>query len=159
MITDFLKSYAVFTYRRDLLQWSGLDGFYPQAVVGHNMNGVFVNHPFSGTKLIVNVANGNEQWGNLVYLIGNLDSDLQRARSQCLRKYNNDRIMYGDSVIFRSQLTQPCPCSISQAWSERRFLFSHERSVFQYGENGALCFSQFFPSAFGSGQLCCYSYR
>ena len=121
------------------------------------MDGVFKNQPLSGTEHILNIA--NKSYNTLVQEVGNLDSDLQHARKQCLKKFLGDRNMYGSSVLLRSQLSQPCPCSIFQAWSERRFVFSFERSVFQYNENGSRCFSQFFPSAFGSGQLCCYSFR
>ena len=157
VITDSLKSYSVFTYKNNSLQWSGLDGFYNEAVVGYNMDGVFKNQPLSGTKQILNIAKKPDLV--TVQEVGNLDNDLQRARKQCFQKFLADRDMYGSSVVQRSQVTQPCPCSIFQAWSERRFIYSSERSVFQYNENGTLCFSQFFPSAFGSGQLCCYSYR
>ena len=123
------------------------------------MDGVFKNQPLSGTEHILNIAK-KSYYNILVQEVGNLNSDLQRARKQCFLKFLTDRdILYGSSVVQRSQFTQPCPCSIFQAWSERRFIFSFERSVFQFNENGTLCFSQFFPSTFGSGQLCCYSYR
>ena len=157
VITDSLESYSVFTYKSDSLQWSGLDGFYNEAVVGYNTDGVFQNHPLSGTEHILNIAK-KSSYNNMVKKIGNLDTDLQRARKQCFLKFLDDRVKY-NNVLLRSQLTQPCPCSIFQAWSERRFIFSFERSVIKFNENGTLCFSQFFPSAFGSGQLCCYSFR
>ena len=64
VITDSLKSYSVFTYRNDSLQWSGLDGFYNEAVVGYNMDGVFKNQPLSGTEHILNIA--KKSYNNLV---------------------------------------------------------------------------------------------
>ena len=58
-----------------------------------------------------------------------MDSGLQRARKQCFLKFLADRNNYGSSVVQRSQLTQPCPCSIFQAWSERRFIFSRLKGL------------------------------
>ena len=169
VITNGTRSYAVFTYRCGLLQWSGLDGFYPHAVIGYNMRGQFINHPLSGFSQVLNVACSNTPatpWSNLVYAIGDRENDLQIARAECLRRYTDDRREFGDTITFHRQFTQSCPCTIFQAVRDFRFRFDSERSIFQrtrfilcYTQRFPSLIFQRFPSQFGSGQLCCYELR
>ena len=163
MITDGSRSYAVFIYQCGLLQWSGLNGFYRHAVIGYNMRGEpFFNHPLSGTSLATNVACTNSpttSWSTLVYAIGDLESDRQRSRVECLRRYNADISRFGDSVGDYSLIARPCPCSLFQAFRDRRFWIFFQRSVFN-DRPFSLCFVQRFPAAtFGGGHLCCYSLK
>ena len=163
VITDGTRSYTVFTYRCGLLQWSGLDGFYPHAVIGYNMRGQFINHPLSGFSQVLNVACSNTPatpWSNLVYAIGDRENDLQRARAECFRRYNDDRRVFGNIIPFRRQFTRSCPCTRFQAVRDFRFRFDFERSVF-LGTRSIFCYTQRFPVTFvfGGGQLCCYEFR
>ena len=161
MITDGSRSYAVFIYQCGLLQWSGLDGFYRHAVIGYNMRRKFFNHPLSGTSLATNVACTNSpitSWSTLVYAIGDLESDLQRSRVECLRRYNDDKARFGDLVKTYSLIAWPCPCSFFQANRDRRYRFSFQRSVFNE-QPSSRCFVQRFPAFFGGGHICCYSFE
>ena len=153
VITDGSRSYAVFIYQCGLLQWSGLDGFYSHAVIGYNMRGEFVNHPLSGTSLATNVSCTNSptsSWSTLVYAIGDLESDLQRSRVECLRRYNDDIAKFGDLVKTYNLLARACPCSYLQAIRDRYY-----RGIFQR----RICFAQRFPVSFGGSHICCYSLK
>ena len=160
VITDGSRSYTVFTYKCGLLQWSGLDGFYPHAVIGYNFRGQLMNHHLSGSSLVLNVSctnNSATPWSNLVYAIGDREDDLQRARGECLRRYNDDRREFSSllSILIRS--TQPCPCSQFQALRDSRFRFDSDRSVSQ--NPFIYHYIQRYPSLGISGQLCCYDSR
>lgn len=158
VVTDGLRSYAVFTYKCNLLQWSGSN---QHAVIGYNMRGRFMNQPLSGFGQVVNVAcvnNPATPWSNLVYFIGTAQNELQRARADCFKRFSTDISLFGD-ISARARATLSCPCSVFQAERDRRFRFDRERSVFQ--EPFILCFTQRFPQSLpmGGGQLCCYTLR
>ena len=144
-----------------MLQWSGLDGFYPHAVIGYNFHEQFMNHPLSGFSSVLTVACSNTPatpWSNLVYAIGDRENDLQRARGECLRRYNDDRreFDFSNVISIRRQSTQPCPCSAFQASQDFQFRFDIERSE----SLSIFCYTQRFPSMlYRSGQLCCYELR
>ena len=157
MITDGLRSYAVFIYQCGLLQWSNLfDG--NNAAIGYNMRGQFINHPLSGTSLATNIACTNSpitSWSTLVYAIGGLESDLQRSRVDCLRRYIDDVARFGNNIQSYNSFAAPCPCTLFQTFTDIRYYFESERSIF--GSNSTVtCFTQRFPSFFGGGRLCCY---
>ena len=151
----------MFTYKCDSLQWStdGLNLFYLHAVIGYNMRGQFINHPLSGSSQVLNVACSNTPatpWSNLVYAIGDLEDDLQRARAECLRRYNDDRRNF--NITLHRQFTESCPCTVIQAFFDSRLRFDLERSVLPLPST--FCFTQRSQSQpFGSGQLCCYRLR
>ena len=156
--TDGIRSYAVFTYKCDSLRWSGQNR---HAVIGYNLRGRFINHPLSNTVQVVNVSCANSPatpWTNLVYSIGTVQNELQRARANCIRRYTNDVNRFGNTLV-RRQATLSCPCSLAQAERDRRFYFDAERSVFE--EPFVLCYTQRFPQSVstGGGQLCCYTLR
>ena len=73
MITDGLagrnESYAVFTYKCALIEWSGIEPVH--AVVGYSASGeYFMNYPDSGTADITSLACMNQpgsDWNNVVY--------------------------------------------------------------------------------------------
>ena len=69
MITDGNSSFAVFTYRCDLLQWGG-------AVIGYNAAGdFFANHDFNGATSenidCINLPVSN--YSNVIYQLSILD--------------------------------------------------------------------------------------
>ena len=154
VITDGLRSYAVFIYQCGLLQWSSLFG-EDNAVIGYNMRGQFINHPLSGTSLATNVACTNSpatSRSTLVYAIGGLESDLQRSRVECLRRYIDDIARFGNNIQLYYSFAAPCPCTLFQAITDIRYYFESERSIF----GSMTCYTQRFPTFFGGGQLCCY---
>ena len=61
-----LISYAIFTYKCNLLQWT-----YYNAGIGYSAgNNYFANHPFSGTSRVTDIDCLNypsSVWSNVVY--------------------------------------------------------------------------------------------
>lgn len=94
LITDGLKSYAVFSYQCGLLQWGRAETYSgsPYSTIGYNIGGTntnslqfsaFQNHPLSGfsevsTIACVNNANGIDS-SNLVYLVGESQGNATRT--------------------------------------------------------------------------------
>ena len=129
------------------------------------MNGQFMNHPRAGMSTVRNVACANSPattWSTLVYLIGDLENQLQRSRVECIRRYDADIGLFGQSGIRSLTI---CPCSVFQAFRNRQFQLDFERSVFSAFSLDALCFSRRFRATrlnfgeFAQGQLCCYGFR
>ena len=69
LITDCFETYVIYTYKCDLLQWTGPNGHH--AVVGYNIQGLPVrNEPLSGTEAINTIDCDNQplsQFRNIVY--------------------------------------------------------------------------------------------
>ena len=158
VITDGGQSYAVYTYNCQLLEWSGMFRF---AVVGFNAFGeYFDNHQLSGFEVIGSIACENEPYSdfsNLVYEISLPGDVVQQLRVQCLKTHANDieRYTFPEIVNFAA-IAQPCPCSIFQAFRDRRFRFAPSLDVSQ-----GYCFYQTFPTLFipeTVTQTCCYSF-
>ncbi len=67
VVTDGSKTYSIFTYQCDLLDWSN------EATIGYNAaSDYFENHPLSGTVQAdsldcVNVPVDGSVWNNVVY--------------------------------------------------------------------------------------------
>ena len=65
LITNGTKSYAIYTYKCDLIEWSN------EATIGYNAAGdYYINHPFSGTALtdsIDCVHQPDSVWNNEIY--------------------------------------------------------------------------------------------
>ena len=64
LVTDGLKSFAVYTYRCGYLQWSG------PATVGLNTPAdIRFNHPLSGTPSLDGIAciHVESEWNNIIY--------------------------------------------------------------------------------------------
>ena len=154
VITDGSQSYAVFIYKCGLLQWSGLDRFYRHAVIGYNMKGQFMNHPFSGFGVATNVACVNSpetSWTTLLYDIGEIRDELQLSRMECLKTFQNDVSLFGNSVKEIAVIVPACPCSLFQAFRDRRLFRVNDRTNDQ-----ARCFAQRFTNSIGH-HICCYS--
>ena len=144
----------MYTYNCQMLEWSGL---FTHAVVGYNAEGRdFENNPLSGTADIIDIACENQErgtaWSNLIFNVGATRDLIQQRRAQCTRRLSEDMDMFGNIT---STIARPCPCSIFQAFRDRRF-----RINFDVGLRTNLCFHQRFP-IFGSRlqptQLCCYN--
>ena len=76
LITDGWRSYAVFTYKCGLLEWSG------GATIGFYAEGDFyMNHPLSGVNSTqIACVNGDLLWSNVVY---SLNGMLQAHNQDC----------------------------------------------------------------------------
>ena len=113
-----------------------------------------MNHPLSGTSAVRNVACANSPatpWSTLLYQIGDLEDQLQRARVDCIRRFDADVEMFGSSL----PVGAPCPCSVFQAFRDRRYRLDFLRSVFAF-PSSVYCFSRQFTVSSSQGQLCCY---
>lgn len=131
------------------MEWSGL---WRYATVGYNARGdYYMNHPLTGFSIVNNIACENSQqseFNNVVYELSLSDDVVQQAKATCRRMYLEDRQMSGD-LIRQTQFLEPCPCTLWQAWRDRRFRFSFDIGY---------CFYQRFQSG-PILNLCCYSLR
>ena len=162
VITDGVQSYTVFTYNCQTMEWSRSPDRH--AVVGYNAFGLqFQNHPLSGTPDILTIACENQpytNWSNQVYQLPSISPDEQQLlRRECMSLHSNDAT---DRVSIQTvaSIVQPCPCSIFQAFLDRRFAFDFSNTVSR--DFLSFCFIQRFISRFNilfAGQLCCYSVR
>ena len=150
VITDGIQAYAVFTY--DCLRME-TPGYYKYATIGFNARGEYYqNHPFSGLSIANNVACSGSQWNTLVYRL-HLHADfVQQKRAQCLQMYKEDEELFDNSYIsFLTSLAEPCPCSLRQAWRDRRFQIDWRNDLY--------CFYQRFFTLGLSAQYCCYRFE
>ena len=156
MVTDGQQTFVVFTYNSNMLEWSGT---LNHAVIGVNVGSgiqgnfpAFQNHPLSGLSdvpMIANLSLGRGiEWTDIIYKIGDVSQiELDRNRSACLAMYNEDISQFGRVV---SPAFPPCPCSIFQAFFDRRFSFNR----FSF-EVPTICFFERFGRF--RVQECCYS--
>ena len=159
VITDGSVSFALYIYQCDLIQWSG-EGIGSYATVGYNLNGVFENHPLSGTSQINNIdcLSPNTEfslqeatlWKNEIFQISSTPDPEQDHRAQCIIKQQQDIQTYGDVDAIASSIS-PCPPSLFQAWLDFRFIF-----YFPFGTISSTCFIHTFPAG-NSAFRCCYS--
>ena len=163
VITDGVESYTVFTYNCQMMEWSGL---YQHAVIGYNAFGSpFENHPLSGTPDILTIACENRpytNWSNQVYQLPSISADEQQLlRRECMNLHSNDAT---DQISIQTVAftVQPCPCSLFQAFFDRRFAFDFSNTASR--DFSSYCFIQRFPSFIPNveqiqfaRQLCCYS--
>lgn len=149
-----------------MLQWSGRSGAH--AVIGVSVDeGVtgnfppFQNHPLSGSPTVTSVASLNLdrgiEWTDVIYKIGDVtDNELDTNRSVCVALYVQDIGQFGSDP---SLPRQPCPCSLFQAFRDRRFLFNfapNRQQGFFSNVRPYLCLFEFF--GFSTTQECCYSF-
>ena len=148
MITNLEESYALFIYECNLIEWAGRFTF---PTIGFNSpsTATFINHPFTGQ------SNANEvacRDSNLLYQISVSQSVIEEQRRMCVQWYLSDIARFGQSIAFLDSITTSCPCSISQAFFDRRFVVS--RFGFQARFN-TLCFLLRFSR--GNDRECCYT--
>jgi hypothetical protein len=156
VVTDGQQTFVVFTYNSNMLEWSGP---VDHAVIGVNVGtGIqgnfppFQNHPLSGLTAVPMIANLNLgrgiEWTDIIYKIGDVSqNELDRNRAECLAIYNQDIERFGRDVL---QAQQPCPCSVSQAFRDQRFVISPNQL-----RPLTVCYIERFRSF--EVQECCYS--
>lgn len=170
VISDGLKTFTVFTYNCDQLNWVGSTDSY--AAVGFNVLGSsddfrnFENHPFSQQSEVRRVACSNSElnrpWANLVYRVGVAINSEQNSRSRCLarvamdeRNFPISRDALSDQNLAVSLKLHDCPCSVFQAQKDFRFILDYE--VGFLGDN--ICLFSRFPAEYDRFFLryrCCY---
>ena len=164
MVTDGQQTFVIFTYNRNMLEWSGRPGAH--AVIGVNVGtGIqgnfppFQNHPLSGFSGVPMVAslnlNRGIEWTDIIYKIGDVSqNELDRNRAACLAMYNRDIAQFGQAV---SPATQPCPCSFFQVFFDLRFSLNFFPNRFDaiFSDSPSVCFYESLPSFIL--QECCYS--
>ena len=99
IITDGMLSYAVFIYKCDLLQWSGLTN---HAVIGYNMNGQFLNLPLawpesSFERGLCKFSSYFLEHSAVSY--GDLEGELQRSRAECIRRIDEDSALFSNDLV------------------------------------------------------------
>ena len=110
-----------------------------------------MNHPLSGTSAVRNVACANSPatpWSTLLYQIGDLEDQLQRARVNCIRRFDADVEMFGSSI----PMGGICPSTAFAASRDRLYQLDSFRSVFTFVH----CYSRQLSLSDDQGQLCCY---
>ena len=157
VITDGSLSFALYIYQCDLIEWSG-EGFGSYATVGYNLNGVFENHPLSGTSQVNNIDCSSPntevkratQWTNEIFQISSTLDPEQDLRAQCIVKKQQDTQTYGDVDAIASRISS-CPPSLVQAFLDFRFIFHTP-----FATISSACFIHTFPVGY-SALKCCYS--
>ena len=148
MITNLEESYALFIYECNLIEWAGRFTF---PTIGFNSpsSATFINHPFTGQ------SNANEvacRDSNLLYQIGVSQSVVVEQRRMCVEWYLSDIERYGQSIAFFDDVISSCPCSLSQAFVDRRFFVSFLVSQARFQ---TVCFLLRFSG--GNDRECCYT--
>lgn len=153
MVTDYIRSYAIFTYRCGDLN---TPGYHQYSTIGINADDAFgINHPLSGSRAITNVSCANGEWNNLVYELSSSAIEVTASQSmigECWNYYALDigRDASINSTLFSSAIENlpKCPCSMQQVIYDLQFYVDPEDSN---------CYiSRFYQSAFGLGVYCCY---
>ena len=151
VVTDGIKSYSVFIYKCNEIEWSG---YWRHATVGYNAAGEYYqNHLLTGYEQVEDIDCPDNGLSNVVYKLSTFPDIIQRKKTSCLNKLDEDESMFGDVESFFEEL-QPCPCSFWQAWRDRRFRWDWSALY-----SGDLCFYERFPSPNRGSQYCCYSRR
>ena len=163
IITDGVRSFAIFLYDCSLMEWSGRELTLTNnlfATIGFNAFGQdFLNLPFTGTPLANQIACTNQACGqNLatyVIPLAQNQNALQLQRRECFDYYKTDVLSFPPISPFLSIFSGiQCPCNVFQAIFDRRFAgFFFE---------GRACFVNIFPARNfrffrGSDAFCCYS--
>ena len=165
VVTDGQQTFVVFTYNRNMLEWSSTSSSGAHAVIGVNVgNGIqgnfppFQNHPLSGFPDVPMVASLNLdhgiEWTDIIYKIGDVSqNELDRNRAACVAVYAQDIQQFGRTLLTEPQ---PCPCSWFQVIRDGRFTFNFSPDrIHTFFNNESACYFQFF--GFGRVQECCYS--
>lgn len=156
-----MQNFVIYTYQCGLIQWSG-EGSGSYATIGYNLNGVYENHPLSGTIGVNNIAgclNGpvrrqtNSNWFNQIYQLPTAVDPLQELRAQCMMMGLLDIESIGDIQDLSSSLGT-CPPSVSQAFLDFRFTYNSDVST-----TSSRCYVYVFPAGVTalSSLICCYA--
>ena len=178
IITNFRNAYAMYTYDSRRLNWIGTGAKRNvYSVVGYNLdqrvasslNNIpsFQNHRLSGTPDVDGISKLNlgerVRWANVMYHIGINVASGQQSPAECKSMGGRDISLF-DNLGARLKQGLACPCSINQAFRDRRFAHASgylaaitDDSRF----NSRNCFVQVFrPLTSNRGvHMCCYSTR
>lgn len=166
VITDGMQNFVMYTYQCDLMDWSGEgNGFY--ATIGYNLNGVYQNHPLSGTPVVRTIAcqpsnvtvegisrrQVSSMWYNQLYQLPSAVDTIQQQRSECLTKRVLDIENNGNIQTLSSSLGA-CPNSVAQAIRDFRFTYHRQSST-----PTSRCYVHVFPAGTNgiSSLICCYA--
>ena len=150
MITNLEESYALFIYECNLIEWAGRFTF---PTIGFNAPSatIFANHPFTGQ------SNANEvacRDSNLLYQIGTSQSVIEEQRRMCVEWYQLDIERFNQTITILDNELPSCPCSIFQAFVDRRFFVSF---LVLTVRNNIQCFLLRFAP--GVDRECCYTFE
>ena len=133
IVTDVIRTYAVFSYMCGEIQWSAL-GRNRAAVVGYNSRANFFdNHPLSGLSGIGDAVSctfdiGRRRKRQDVEMPNNMpmplpaDENIRRLVGQCLQFEARNMLAYLGTTETPQTLADkldPCPCSPNQAIEDR----------------------------------------
>ena len=157
-----MQNFAIYTYQCDLMEWSGEgEGLY--ATIGYNLNGVYENHPLSGTMGVRDIAQcpndaparrqATSSWTNLIYQLPSAVNLLQELRAQCLTSEILD-IQSNGAIQPLSTSLGACPPSVAQAFLDFRFIFSDDIST-----TSSRCYIHVFATGNTdlASLICCYA--
>uniref|UniRef100_A0A1X7TZY4 VWFD domain-containing protein n=1 Tax=Amphimedon queenslandica TaxID=400682 RepID=A0A1X7TZY4_AMPQE len=151
IITDHVRSYALFTYRCNDLQWYG---YMKNAIIGTNTGGgsQYNNYNVSNFKEIVCINMPDSEFYSIVYQLSSpgFSSSNQTKYQECSNYYYEDIAKYGSNDVLASQAQglPPCPCSGQQAQLD---------GMWREIKTGLNCYNYKFPSSTNATQRCCYS--
>ena len=146
MITDFVETYTVFTYDDNKLNWfsTGPRKNAIHSIIGYNFDQrmadsltfpSFQNHRLSGSQSINAITQVNKEFNvplsNVIYLIGRDISTGQQSRAECIVKKNQDISLFSNRGI-RLEQGLACPCSVNQAFRDRRYVHASGISCLYY---------------------------
>ena len=161
-----MQNFVMYTYQCDLMGWSG-EGQGQYATIGYNLDGVYFNHPFSGTEDANAIAcllndNGGSvarrqapslSWFNQIYRLPSAVDPIQQQRAECLTLEILDIQINGDILPLAVSLGV-CPPSLAQVLLDFRFVFNNIVISTE-----SLCYINIFASGVSeiSSLICCYS--
>ncbi|XP_019849136.1 PREDICTED: mucin-like protein [Amphimedon queenslandica] len=148
LTTDGTETHVIYIYKCGDIMW---DTYHSTSVVGYNIRGFFFENSLgSGTPggLLRFGCGDNADFTNILY---SFSSDNNPAEAACLEAYRNDQDLR-EIGTFEASFAHTCPCSINQAWFDRRFRFLQ----FHRAERVA-CYINRFPSTYQS--MCCYDFN
>lgn len=132
IVSDVIRTYAVFSYMCGEIQWSAL-GRNKAAVVGYNSEAnFFENHPLSGLSNIGDTVSCTFDIGKRRKRQNNMpnnmpmplpaDDNIRRLVNLCLQRENFDISLYigtEESPQSLADKLEQCPCSLQQATEDR----------------------------------------
>ena len=128
IVSDILRTYAIFSYMCGEVEWSAL-GRNQAAVVGFNTIDSFYNHPLSGFPGIGDGVSCTRQLRRRkrqmepfnMNLELPVDQNLRERVDSCLVTYNRDILnTFGVDVntLLEKLESYPCPCHLSHAYND-----------------------------------------
>lgn len=123
IVTDVIRTYAIFSYMCGEIQWSSL-GRNRAAVVGYNSEAIFFeNHLLSGLSGVGDAVSctfdigrrrkrqGDNMPNNMPMPLP-ADEEVRRAVASCLRLEARDILVTTETPENLAAMLEPCPCSL-----------------------------------------------